>query len=123
MIRRLAILLGLCGGLLASVAWSATLNWDRNVEPDTKEYRVYFCKPGPTCTVVRDPVNRFGVVPQPAVGVIPSFLIPAAWTVGVAAVTAVDTSGNESGLSVSVPFPAVPADLTAPASPRNLRLQ
>lgn len=102
------------GCLLGFVGWAdaaTNANWARNSETDVASYKVYACQPAgcvPTKTTVTS------MVPQPAVGVRPSWLLPVNLE-GSVAVTAVDTSGNESGLSVAVPFdtkaPAIPADL------------
>lgn len=101
--------------LLVTLAGATTLQWDRNTEPDMKEYKVYTCAPVP-CTVIASQAKRVGIVPQPTVGAIPQFVFPPL-TEGMVAVTASDTSGNESGLSVSIPFDAKP-----PAIPANPRL-
>lgn len=98
-------------------AHAATLRWDRNTEPDMALYEIYTCTPNPTCTVQQTAVSRIGTVNQVAVGVIPSFPIPAG-TEGKIAVSASDTAGNESGLSVPVPF-----DAKAPAVPVGPRLE
>ena len=102
--------------LAVTLAYSATLQWDRNTEADMKEYEVYTCTPNPTCTVAQVLASRVGVVAQPAVGVIPSFPIQAG-TEGKIAVSASDTAGNKSGLSVSIPF-----DAKGPVAPLNPRL-
>lgn len=102
--------------LVATLASAATLQWDRNAEADMKEYEVYTCTPNPTCTVQQVATSRVGIVPQVAVGVIPSFVIPAG-TEGKVAVSASDLTGNESGLSVSIPF-----DAKGPGAPLNPRL-
>ena len=102
--------------LLPSLAWSAaptTFVWDRNAETDVTSYNVLTCSTSATCT----PNASIGIVPQPAVGTNPSFPIPAN-TEGRGAVTAVDTLGNESGLSNVIAF-----DRKAPANPLNLRAQ
>lgn len=103
-------------GLLVKAAFSATLQWDRNSEPDMSNYEIYTCTPNPTCTIQQVPASRIGIVPQPAVGVVPSFTIPAG-TEGKIAVSASDSTGNESGLSVPVPF-----DAKAPLVPVNPRV-
>jgi len=95
---------------------AATLQWDRNTEADMKEYEVYTCTPNPTCTVLQTVATRIGVVSQPVVGVVPVFVLPPN-TEGKVAVSASDVTGNESGLSVSIPF-----DAKAPVVPINPRL-
>lgn len=111
------VFFGLC--VLASFAMranAATLQWDRNTETDMKDYEVYSCTPNPTCTVQQSVTSRIGVVPQPAVGVVPSFAIPTG-TEGKLAVSGSDLTGNEGPLSVAVPF-----DVKAPGAPVNPRL-
>ena len=97
---------GMCG--------AATLQWDRNIEPDMKEYNIYGCDTGITCSLG---TSKLGTVPQPAVGIIPSFPVPSGLS-GVRAVSAVDTFGNESALSVPAPFDGI-----APSIPVNPRVK
>ena len=102
--------------LVASPAWAVaptTFVWDRNVETDMLEYKVYTCSSSAVCV----PNVSIGTVPQPAVGVSPTFTIPVN-SQGRAAVTAVDLVGNESGQSNVVPF-----DRLAPSAPANVRTQ
>ncbi len=82
----------------------AKLQWDRNTEATMGHYNVF--------------VNgvKQATVPQVALGAIPEWLIPLAIS-GNLTVTAVNTSGAESGASVSVPFSLVP-----PAVPLHPRL-
>ena len=87
--------------------------WDRNVEIDMLEYKVYTCSTSATCV----PNVAVGTVPQPAVGTTPTFAIPAN-SQGRAATTAVDLTGNESAQSNIVPF-----DHLAPSAPANARTQ
>ena len=95
-----------------SSSWAATeLAWDRNTEVDMLQYRVYACTVK-GCTAAKG-VTPTATVPQVIVGVVPKWPLPAN-TEGAAVVTAVDTSNNESGASVSVPF-----DTKAPAIPAN----
>jgi len=126
MLRKIILAVAMMFGLMAVVAvlgilgivqaQAATLQWDRNTEADMKEYEVYTCTPNPTCTVLQTVATRVGVVQQPAVGVIPSFPL-APGTEGKVAVSASDVTGNESGLSVSIPF-----DSKGPLPPVNPRL-
>lgn len=111
----LLILLFILEGL-SVLSYGATLEWDRNTEADMRDYEVYTCTPNPTCTVQQLPANRIGVVPQVAMGTVPSFVIPAGIE-GKIAVSASDLSGNKSGLSVSLPF-----DAKAPLVPVNPRV-
>lgn len=104
--------------LLPMSAMAATLNWDRNSEPDMKDYQVYACFT-PSCVVIKSPTMiQPGAVVQPAVGVRPSYVIDIAGKEGAAAITARDQSLNESALSVPVPF-----DQKAPDSPKNPAFQ
>jgi hypothetical protein len=107
-------LVGLLG--VSGLASAATLTWSRNSESDMKEYDVYICTPVPTCTVQITATTRLGVVPQTAVGVLPSFVLPANIE-GKFAVTASDLTGNESLLSAPVVFDGKP-----PAAPTGLVL-
>ena len=100
----------------AGLAQALTLQWDRNTEADMALYTVYGCAT-PGCTVTAVPALKIGSVPQPAVGVIPSFVLPAGIE-GRVGVTASDLAGNESGMSVPIPF----GDTTAPSIPKNLRV-
>lgn len=110
----LLLAIGLC--IVDVPAWAApptTFVWDRNIETDVDHYNVYTCSTSAVCT----PSVNIGTVIQPPVGPVPSFTIPNN-TEGRAAVTAVDTLGNESGQSNVVAF-----DRKAPANPLNLRAQ
>lgn len=91
----------------------STLEWDRNTETDMSHYNVYVCSPLPCTVTVAS--TKSANIPQTTLGVVPSFALPTN-TEGRAAVTATDTSGNESGLSVSLPF-----DRRSPAIPINPR--
>lgn len=103
-------------GLMAGNAAAGTLlEWDRNVESDMKEYRVYLCLTN-GCTAVKSGTPT-AIVVQPSAGVVPAWPLPAN-AVGSAVVTAVDLDGNESGASNMVSF-----ETTAPAAPSNARLR
>ena len=103
--------------VLALVGWASWLQaatelaWDRNTEVDMLQYRVYSCAVK-GCTAVKG-VTPTATIPQVIVGAVPKWPLPAN-TEGAAVVTAVDTSNNESGATVSVPF-----DTKAPAIPAN----
>jgi len=100
--------------LCVSVASAATLEWDRNSEPDMKDYQVWACFT-PSCVVIKSPTMlQPGAVLQPAVGVKPSYAIDLTNKEGSVAISARDKSLNESGLSVPVPFDGV-----APSNPQN----
>lgn len=115
-----------------SLAQALTLEWDRNpdaaaatattpeIQP-TESYQVWFCAPR-TCTDAQLVKVPGAIVPQPAAGVKPSYVIPAANRQGRYAVSALNTAfsdttvtppvvtTNESGLSVSVVFSAIGAN-------------
>jgi hypothetical protein len=100
----------------ASLTSAATLEWDRNTEPDMKDYQVWACFTA-NCIVIKSAANlQPGPVNQPAAGVNPSFVMDLTNKEGAVAVSARDQALNESGLSVPVPFdkraPAVPANPT-----------
>jgi hypothetical protein len=112
------VLLGLivwCG--MVGVGHAANLAWDRNTEGDMSHYRVYACFTKGCAVVQNNAMLQPGTVAQTAVGTVPTWPLPAGKE-GTVAVSAVDTSFNESGLSVSVPF-----DVVSPATPVNPRLQ
>lgn len=103
--------------LLPSLSFAATLEWERNTEADMDHYNIYTC-PTVGCTVLKSAATKHAVtVPQPPVGTKPS---TSAVTLGpgAAAVTAVDKTGNESGVSNQASLPV--ADTTAPAVPGGL---
>ena len=102
--------------LLAGVAGAASLEWDRNVESDMANYRVYACFTKGCVVTQSGPMLQPGTVAQPAVGAIPKWPIPANKE-GSLAVSAVDTSANESPLSAPVGF-----DTLVPSAPINLRI-
>jgi hypothetical protein len=79
------------------------LTWDRNSEADVDYYRVFM-----------GGVFQAKVL-QPAVGTNPVWPLPIG--TGNLTVTAVDKSGNESDMSVAVPFDKMP-----PTVPVNLLL-
>lgn len=96
---------------------AATLEWERNTEADMDHYNIYTC-PTAGCAVIKSAATKHAVVvPQPPIGTKP---ITTAVTLGAgaAAVTAVDKTGNESGLSNQASLPV--ADTTAPAVPGGL---
>lgn len=104
-------LFSLC--MMSSSAFALTAEWIRNTESDMKEYRMYLCD-GASCTVQKTSAALAGTIPQVAVGAIPKWVIPTGKT-GAIAVTAVDTSGNESPLSNVVFFDQIP-----PTTPMGL---
>ena len=109
------ILLGIiCLFFITGNALASTLTWDRNTETDMKDYQVYGCFVA-GCTVQQ--VSPLGTVTQPATG-IPTFVIDLTGKEGRVAISARDNFGNESGLSVQVPF-----DFAAPKIPTNPALK
>lgn len=107
---------------LASPAFAqaVTFEWNRNAETDMKDYKMYACFTL-GCTVVKDPVNLIGTILQTAAGVKPTLAYTIGPRAGAAAVTARDTSNNESGLSAPVSFNQLPVpDATAPSPPTGL---
>jgi hypothetical protein len=101
---------------ITAPAFAGTLQWDRNTEADMDHYNVYACLV-PGCTVLQSSAMKLpNAIVQPAAGIVPSTPLPVGE--GVVAVSAVDHAGNESGLSVSIPF-----DAKAPAVPVNPRIQ
>lgn len=112
--KMLAILL--IGFLLTvSEAFALTATWQKDTETDMKDYGVYMCFTK-GCTVVKN-LTMFQSYVSHVATVNPSFPIPPN-TEGTVAVTARDLSGNESALSVPVPF-----DQAAPPPPVSLTVQ
>ena len=102
--------------IINAPAVAGTLQWDRNPEPDMDHYNLYACFV-PACSVLQNAtMKQPGSVLQPAVGIIPASPLPMGE--GAIAVSAMDHAGNESGLSVSIPF-----DAKAPGIPVNPRIQ
>ena len=93
--------------LSATPAFALTATWKANSEPDMKEYVVYMCK-SKGCVVQQVASEQVAVV---AHSTNPSWVLPNNIE-GSLAVSARDTSGNESGLSNQVPF-----DGLAPKAP------
>jgi len=116
MLTRLLMVMGLFV-LAAQTAWAASaVTWDRNTEDDMKDYNVYACI-GKGCTVAQTAANLIGTVNQTTAGTLPTQLLPSGKE-GTVAVSARDLDGNESGLSVSVPF-----DTATPKVPTGVRLK
>lgn len=65
----------------------AFLIWDRNIESDMKEYRIYLCQVA-QCTATKG-ATPTAVVPQPPDGTLPTWTLPIGIE-GAAVVTAVD---------------------------------
>jgi hypothetical protein len=112
MIRRLGALFAFGIVLATSPVFALTATWKNNTEPDMKDYLVYMCKVK-GCVVQQIPAQHVATVPFNA-AVVPTWVMPSDIE-GTLAVTARDTSGNESGLSNQVPF-----DLSKPSTPSGL---
>jgi len=103
--------------LLFGNVFAETLNWDRNTEPDMKDYQVYACFT-PSCVLIKSASTlQPGNVLQSAVGAVPAYTITLTGKEGFIGVVARDQSLNESALSVLLPF-----DEKAPLAPVNPRL-
>ena len=102
--------------LLPVTVYAEIISVDRNSESDMASYNFYMCES--PCTIAKIPAQLIGTSPQPIVSVRPSLTYSLASKQGLVAVTAVDTTGNESGLSVAVPF-----DKKAPSAPVNPTVQ
>lgn len=103
--------------LWSSTAHAATISvwWDPNKEADIKGYRVYICPTNP-CVKASAVMKADILHPQTAVQI----TVDAS---GFVAATAYDTTGNESGLSNTLPFTIIPqVDTTPPAAPSNLNV-
>ena len=101
----------------ATWASASTLSWDRNqTDLDVAKYTVYRCTTA-GCVVMATAANAVGTVPQPAAGVVPSFPVTILGLNGAFGITASDLSGNESDMSVPLPF-----DSTRPTAPQGPRL-
>lgn len=111
--------IGLAIGLLvAGQVSAATLEWDRNTEPDMKDYAVWACFT-PSCVVIKSATTlQPGLVSQTVSGVKPTYQLAIEGKEGAVAVSARDQSLNESGLSVPLPF-----DARAPQTPAGLILK
>ena len=101
--------------LATAPAFALTATWKNNTESDMKDYVVYLCKVK-GCVVQQDPAQQAAVIPFNA-AVVPTWQIPNGFE-GTLAVSARDTSGNESGLSNQVPF-----DTSKPGTPSGLAVK
>lgn len=102
---------------LIGVAQAKTLEWDRNSEPDMKDYQIWICAT-PNCVVVKSAATLKATVPHTPVGKVPSWVMPDAIRDGAVAVSARDKSLNETALSVPLSF-----DSAAPKVPTNPRFK
>jgi len=110
--------------LLISPAWGLTLNlkvlWTPNTEPDMSHYNLYRIDGGNRIKINQQPIPFY---PGPGTSNYPfSVDIPDS-TVTMTLIfvmTAVDTSGNESG--DSVPAPYTYGDTTSPVNPKDAKV-
>jgi hypothetical protein len=111
-----AMLMGLW---LVGSADAATLTWNRNAEPDVKDYQVYACFT-PNCIVTKSSaqLQPGGPILQTPAGTRPAYVIDLAGKEGALGVVVRDQSLNESSMSVPLPF-----DLLAPSPAAGLTLQ
>lgn len=91
-------------------AFALTATWTPNTEADMKEYVMYMCKVK-GCVVAQSADQQVAVIPHSQT---PSWVLPASIE-GTIAVSARDTSGNESGLSNQAPFDSAPPKAPAGA--------
>ena len=119
-VRAIAAVLVLWSG----TAWSATLTWNANSEPDLAGYRVYQCSRQP-CT--RSSANASLLA---TLGKVTSFNIGSPSVIQYYFTTAVDSADNESGSSNlaiftpagAPPPPPPPPSPAAPPTPNGLRI-
>lgn len=112
------LLLSVSSLFVPTRAQGATLEWDRNNEPDMGDYRVYACWTSGCLVTQTSSMLQIGTIPQTPLGIKPSVSFGIVNKEGRVAVSARDLNLNESGLSVSIPFDAV-----APSIPNNLILK
>ena len=114
MVTRIILLLGVLAvaGCLESDATHKQLVWDSNTEADMQEYRVYACATSP-CLASGTPLAVVGHVSAQA-----THRIVLPHTDQYYVVYAVDTALNASGPSTTV-F----ANVIAPGSPGNVRIE
>ena len=114
--------------LWSSTAWSATLTWNANSEPDLVGYRVYLCSRQP-CTRASGTASLLVTL-----GKVTSFNFGTPAVTQYYFITAYDSANNESGESNFATFipagspppppPIIPppTPLTAPPTPGGLRI-
>ena len=105
--------------LWSSTAWSATLTWNANNEPDLAGYRVYQCSQQP-CTRTSGKATSLVTL-----GTVTSFNIGTQVVIQYYFITAYDLTNRESGSSnVATFIPAgspPPPPLKTPPTPGGLR--
>jgi hypothetical protein len=106
--------------LWSSAAWSATLTWNANSEPDLAGYRVYHCSQQP-CTKSSGTASLFATL-----GTGTSFNIGTPAVTQYYFITAYDSANNESGNSNLATFTPAgsppPPPLKTPPAPGGLRI-
>jgi len=106
--------------LWSSTAWSATLTWTANREPDLAGYRVYQCSQQP-CTRTSGTASSLATL-----GKVTSFNIGTPAVIQYYFLTAYDLANHESGSSNLATFiPAgspPPPPLKTPPAPGGLRI-
>lgn len=135
-IFRLACIIGCLMFCLSGVSLSMaqtvitdtmSVTWDANTESDLKGYRIYFTnEEGKLAEGAERPTDLqpcggdllYGPGVKPSIH---SCAVPATGVMYYSAVTAFDTSGNESKLSNVVEFQS--QDLTPPAAPKTYQIQ
>lgn len=108
---------------LPSFAQAWVLEWDRNADTEgVGSYQVYSCltKGCVDTALIKVPG---AIIQQPAVAIAPALQVNPSWAIpanteGRLAITAIDVAGNESLMSVSLPFDAI-----GPTTAKNLRLR
>ena len=116
MLKPLVLILALLS-TISCVAWAeaSTLSWDSVPDARVTKYNVYQCNTA-GCVVSVTPAFLVATVPA-VVGAVQSTSVTVLGLAGSLGVTAALATGQESVLSVPLPF-----NLTVPPVPQNLRL-
>jgi hypothetical protein len=116
MLKPLVLILALLS-TISCAAWAnaSTLSWDSVPDARVTKYNVYQCNTT-GCVVSVTPALLVGTVPAVS-GATQSTSVTVLGLVGALGVTALTATGQESVLSVPLPF-----NLTVPPVPQNLRL-
>ena len=110
-----ASLIAVLSGYTSAFAETITVMWNPNTEADMKEYRIYYC---PSAPCSNNSISLKATVAHPNIST--SFQVDKS---GAIAMTAVDTSGNQSFLSNSIPFSLIQVDTTEPNPPTGIRVE